>query len=117
MQKFQDQDFLKHKVLSDLHLSEVEMDSIRNKLKDYIYVNDLSDIDAGTFIRTISVDQFKLTNPCVFCEVKITSEGMSLFCRNMYKPCFFHINMDKTIVFRKLKPDEKLIVKALRSLR
>jgi len=108
---------IKNDVLKDLKLGDDDYKEYKRKLKDYIFVNEINDLKAGTFIRTISVDNenYDLTSPCVFCELRVTTEGMSLFCRNLYRPAFFHINMDKTLIFRKLKFEEKVIAKALKA--
>ena len=108
---------LKYEVLKDLKLPDADYTDYKRKLKDYIFVNEIGDLKSGTFIRTISIENenYSLMSPCVFCEVRITTDGMSLFCRNMYKPLFFHVNMDKTLIFRKLKFEEKVIAKALKA--
>jgi hypothetical protein len=112
MQKYLNQDAIKLEVLKDI---EGDLEILKKQLKDYIFVNEIGDLQPGTFIRAFFSG--KLLSPCIFCEIKFTTEGMSLFCRNLYKPIFFHINIEKTIVFRKLTKEEKIILKALKTIK
>jgi hypothetical protein len=107
-------DKLKTIILDELKLpSEIKRD-YKKQLKEYLFVNEIDDLKTGTFLRCINMedDDYKLKNPCIFCDVKITDKGMLLLCKTMTRS-FLHIHMDKAIIFRKLKSEEKLLLLAL----
>jgi hypothetical protein len=109
---------IKQGILKELKLPNETYKSYLKSLKEYIFVNDLDDLKEGTFIRSISIedDEYALKSPCIFCDVKMLDTGMLLLCRHMWKKgTFFHINMEKTLLFRKLKNEEKLILLAISS--
>lgn len=108
-------DKLKTTILDELHLPAEIKRIYKKQLKDYLFVNEIDDLKTGTFIRSIHIDDdnYILKNPCIFCDVKITDKGMLLLCKTMTKS-FLHIHMDKAIIFRKLKSDEKLLLLALK---
>ena len=67
------------KVLKELELPKKETVDIFNKLKDYKYVDEMNDLKYGTFIRWIPIenpDNIYLTKGALFCEMKITDDGI-----------------------------------------
>ena len=55
----------KKRILSDLDLDKSEINNFLNKLMDYRYIDEISDLETGNYIRWISikegVEKIKLT--------------------------------------------------------
>jgi hypothetical protein len=104
-------------ILKELHLSKKETLDIYNKLKDYKYVDEISDLKYGTYIRWIPIEDatnIHLTKGALFCETKITDEGVFCVCKNFgYPPRHFQLAMDKNLIFQKLTEQELVLLSAL----
>lgn len=105
------------KILKELHLSKQETIDIFNKLKNYKYVDEMNDLKYGTFIRWIPIedpDNVHLTKGALFCEMKITDNGVFCVCKNFgYSNRHFQIAMDKNLIFQKLTEQELILLSAL----
>lgn len=105
------------KVLKELELPKKETVDIFNKLKDYKYVDEMNDLKYGTFIRWIPIenpDNIHLTKGALFCEMKITDDGVFCVCKNLgYSARHFQISMDKNLIFQKLTGQELVLLSAL----
>lgn len=105
------------KILKELELPKKETIDIFNKLKDYKYVDEMNDLKYGTFIRWIPVEDptnIYLTKGALFCEMKITDDGVFCVCKNYgYSARHFQIAMDKTLIFQKLTEQELVLLSAL----
>ena len=92
-------------IIKELQLSKKETINIYEKLKDYKYVDEMNDLKYGTYIRWISIENPKniyLTKGALFCEIKITDEGVFCVCKNYgYSTRHFQIEMDKNLIFQK----------------
>jgi len=105
------------KILKELNLSKQETVDIFNKLKDYKYVDEMNDLKYGTFLRWIPIDDptnIHLTKGAIFCEMKITDDGVFCVCKNFgYSSRHFQISMDKNLIFQKLTDQELVLLSAL----
>jgi hypothetical protein len=105
------------KILKELHLSKKETMDLLTKLKDYKYVDEMSDLKYGTFIRWIPIDNpeiIALTKGAIFCEMKIKDDGVFCVCKNLGFPVrHFQISMDKNLIFQKLTSEELVLLSAL----
>ena len=105
------------KIIKELNLSRDESLSILKKLKEYKYVDEMSDLKYGTYIRWIPIEnpkQIGLTKGAIFCEMKITDEGVFLICKNLgYSSKHFRISMDTNLIFQKLTQQELVLLSAL----
>lgn len=105
------------KILNELCLSKKEMIEMLNKLKGYIYVDEMNELKYGTYIRWIPIedpDNIQLTKGALFCELKITDDGIKCICKNYgYNNRHFIIDMDKNLIFRKLTGQEEILLAAL----
>jgi hypothetical protein len=105
------------RILNELCLSKKETSDVLNKLKEYIYVDEMHELKYGTYIRWIPIenpDDIQLTKGAVFCELKITDEGVKCICKNFgYSNRHFKIDMDKNLIFRKLTSQELILLSAL----
>jgi len=104
-------------VLKELHLSKSDTLELLNKLKNYKYVDEMNDLKYGTYLRWIPIDnpsKIYLTKGALFCEIKITDEGVFIICKNFgYKLQYFRISMDKNLIFQKLTDQELILLSAL----
>jgi hypothetical protein len=105
------------KILKELELPKKELIIIFNKLKDYKYVDEMSDLKYGTFLRWIPIEdptKIELTKGALFCEMKITDDGVFCVCKNFGFPVrHFQISMDKNLIFQKLTEQELVLLSAL----
>jgi hypothetical protein len=104
-------------ILKELHLSKKETIDIYNKLKDYKYVDEMNDLKYGTYIRWIPIENpnnIHLTKGAIFCEMKITDDGVFCVCKNFgYSARHFQISLDKNLIFQKLTDQEQVLLSAL----
>jgi len=104
-------------ILKELHLSKKDTIDIFNKLKDYKYVDEMNDLKYGTFLRWIPIEDptnIHLTKGALFCEMKITDDGIFCVCKNFGFPGrHFRISMDKNLIFQKLTDQELVLLSAL----
>lgn len=105
------------KILKELELPKKELIVIYNKLKDYKYVDEMNDLKYGTFLRWIPIEDptnIQLTKGALFCEMKITDDGVFCVCKNFgFPPRHFQISMDKNLIFQKLTDQELVLLSAL----
>ena len=108
------------KILNELALTKKETDDMMRKLRDYIYVDEMNDLKYGSYIRWIPIEDpenINLTKGALFCEVKITDDGVFCVCKNYgFGNRYFQISLDKTLIFQKLKDQELVLINALDSL-
>lgn len=105
------------KILKELELPKKDLIVIFNKLKDYKYVDEMNDLKYGTFLRWIPIEDptnIQLTKGALFCEMKITDDGVFCVCKNFgFPPRHFQISMDKNLIFQKLTDQELVLLSAL----
>ena len=105
----------KNNILQQLQLERSNLRSFHEKLKGYRYVDEISDLQFGYYLRWIPLknpDDIKLTNGAHICDIKILNDGVHIVCRNGYNR-FMQINLDENLVFQKLSDQEKIILKTL----
>jgi len=106
---------IKNDYLQQLQLSRDKLKEFHLKLKDYRFVDDLTDIQYGRYIRWISLktpEKICLTTGGVIIDIKIKEDGIHLLCRN-FKNNRFQIKIDECFIFQKLTDQEKTILAAL----
>jgi len=103
--------------LKELQLPKKETLALFHKLKNYKYIDEMQDLKYGTFIRWVPIDdpaQLHLTKGAIFCEMKITDEGMFCVCKNFGFPAkYFQLSMEKNLIFQKLTSQEMVLLSAL----
>ena len=104
-------------VLKELHLSRKDTLELMSKLKDYKYVDEMNELKYGSYIRWIPIEDptnIYLTQGAMFCEMKITDNGVFCVCKNYgFKARHFQISMDKNLIFQKLTDQELVLLSAL----
>lgn len=102
----------KYNILNELSISNEHITQILDKLDEYIYVDEIPDIKYGTFIRWISlnnIENIKLTNGGIVCDVDICDNGVIIKCKN-FKNKIFSLHLSKSLIFRKLSHQEKVLL-------
>ena len=104
-------------ILKELRLSKKETLEILKRLNEYKYVDEMNDLKYGTYIRWIPIENpenIQLTKGALFCDMKITDEGVFCVCKNFgFKQRHFQISMDKNLIFQKLTDQELVLLSAL----
>jgi hypothetical protein len=104
-------------ILKELALSKAETLELFKKLNGYKYVDEMNELKYGTYLRWISIkdpNNIYLTKGALFCEVKITDNGVNIVCKNMGTGCcHFQIKMDECLIFQKLTQQELVLLNAL----
>jgi hypothetical protein len=90
---------------------------ILKKLKNYKYVDEMNELKYGTHIRWIPLENpenIHLKQGAVFCEMKITDNGVYCTCKNYGFPSrHFQLSFDKNLIFQKLTTQELVLLSAL----
>jgi hypothetical protein len=108
------------KVLHELDLTTKEMSEYLSKLKEYKYVDEVSDLKYGAYLRWVSLtdpDDLDLQKGAIFCEVKVADDGLFLICRNYgYSRKHFRLKFDENLIFQKLSEQELILLNVLDQL-
>lgn len=104
-------------IIKELQLPRKDTLDIMNKLRDYKYVDEMNELKYGAYIRWIPIEDptnIHLTKGALFCEMKITDDGVFCVCKNYgYKLRHFQLSMDKNLIFQKLTDQELVLLSAL----
>ena len=104
-------------IVKELQLPRKDTLDIMNKLKHYKYVDEMNELKYGTYIRWIPIEDptnIYLTKGALFCEMKITDNGVFCICKNYgFNSRHFQISMDKNLIFQKLTDQELVLLSAL----
>jgi len=104
-------------VLKELQLTKPETLNLLHKLKGYKYIDEMNDLKYGTYLRWVPLSnpsKIELTKGAIFCETKITDNGVFLVCKNFgFKSNHFQIKIDECLIFQKLTDQELVLLSAL----
>jgi hypothetical protein len=106
---------LKNDYLQKLQLPRDKLKTFHKKLQDYRYVDDLTDIQYGRYIRWINLrnpENINLTNGGLIIDIKILTSGIHVVCKNNMNRRF-QIKIDENIIFQKLTDQERILISAL----
>tara|TARA_Y100000780_G_C13693021_1_gene420308 strand:+ start:5740 stop:6162 length:423 start_codon:yes stop_codon:yes gene_type:complete len=106
---------VKNDILQKLQLSSKELKEIHKKLKPYRYVEDLTHLKYGSYIRWIKItnpDNIKLTNGGIVTDIKFNKTGCNVLCKNNMNR-FFEIKFDECIIFQKMTDQENVLLDVL----
>lgn len=106
---------MKLDILKELQLSQKDITEIMRKLKDYIYIDEISELKYGTFIRWIPIkepDNLYLMPGGILCEINVIDDGISLTCKN-FSHKYYKIKMDECLIFQKLTGQEQVLLSAM----
>ena len=104
-------------IIKELQLPRKDTLDIMNKLRDYKYVDEMNELKYGAYIRWIPIEDpnnVHLTKGALFCEMKITDDGVFCVCKNYgYNFRYFQLSMDKNLIFQRLTNQELVLLSAL----
>jgi hypothetical protein len=104
-------------ILKELQLPRDETLDLLKKLKTYKYVDEMNELKYGTYLRWIPLnnpENITLTKGAIFCEIKITDDGVFIICKNLgFRSNHFRIKMDECLIFQKLTSQELVLISAL----
>lgn len=106
-----------HETKTDI-LKQIPMSaSLRRKLlttlRDYRYVEDMSELREGCYTRWIPLEaEPRLTNGGILCEIKMTNDAVVLVCKNGLGR-FFQFKMEAALVFQKITTQEHVVLCAI----
>lgn len=106
---------IKNNYLQQLHMPREKLIEYHTKLKEYRYVDDLTDIQFGRYIRWINLkdpSKINLTTGGIIIDIKICETGIQLVCKN-FRNQKFQIKIDECLIFQKITDQEKIILSAL----
>ena len=102
-------------IIKELHLDKQTTVNYLQKLKEYRYIDEISDLKYGSFIRWIPLtnpDYLPLNYCGIVCDIKITDDGILVTSKN-FMHRHYTFKMDECLLFQKLSPQEKVIINAL----
>jgi hypothetical protein len=108
----------KNNILQELGLMKNDLKQFHSKLKDYRYIDDIKDLNYGNNIRWISlknIDNIKITNGSVLCDIKILDKGLSLSLKT-YNNKYLTIYLNENLIFQKISEQERILLKAINYL-
>ena len=106
---------LKNDYLQQLQLSRDDLKNYHTKLKEYRFVDDLTNIQYGRYIRWISLknpERLCLTTGGVIIDIQLLEDGIYILCKN-FRNKRMKIKIDECFIFQKLTDQEKTIIAAL----
>lgn len=109
---------IKQNALKTLHIHSTNQAIFEDKLKNYIYIDEICDIRIGTYIRWIPLNSsgtIYITSGSIICDLNIVENNVIILCKN-FKHRYYEINMKHNMIFQKLTPQESILLTALSSL-
>jgi len=105
----------KTSILHEMVNNEVARQDIMGKLDGYVYIDEIHEVRSGTYIRWLNVsddDDITLAKGGIFCDVRFSDYGAVLRCKT-FRNRYYEVKMDNVILFRKLTPQERVLMCAL----
>lgn len=109
---------IKNNVFNDIGINDELKNDLRTKLKEYIYIDGISELYDGSYIRWIPLsnpERIYLTRGGNVCDINITEKGTSVVVKNL-RNNYMQMSLDKCLVFRKLKKEELILISAMNYL-
>ena len=104
-------------ILKELQLPRKDTLELMKKLDEYKYVDEMNDLKYGAYVRWIPIEDpnnIYLTQGALFCEMKITDDGVFCICKNYgFRSRYFRLSMDKNLIFQKMTDQELVLLSAL----
>ncbi len=108
---------LNKQIISEFNLNRQDTLELLNKLRNYKYVDEMSDLKTGTYLRWINIEnpnKIILNKGALFCDTKIMDDGVYLTLKNFgYSNKHFQLSLDKNVFFQKLTDQELILLSAL----
>jgi len=104
--------FIKNDILQQLKLPEEELKILEKKLDSYRYIDELTDMNYGSYIRWIKLvdpTKIKLSNGGIICDIQVYEDGIHIVCKN-YMNKFMQIRLSENLVFQKMTNQENILL-------
>lgn len=105
----------KNDILQRLNLNRDTLKSLNSKLKEYRYIDNLTDLKPGYYLRWLNINDNILKKGGWFLDVKLLENGCHVICKT-FNNKLIQISLEENILFQKISGDEKLILKAIELL-
>jgi len=107
-------------ILNDLSLDDDEKNSIMEKLKGYVYIDEIHEVRSGTYVRWLNMEYdddtaivvTSLAKGGIFCDIRFSDYGAVMRCKT-FRNQYYEVKLDNVILFRKLTPQEQVLMCAL----
>lgn len=106
----------KNDILQRLNFKRETLKSVHSKLKNYRYIDSLTDLKSGYYIRWINIEDAVLKKGGFFLDVKLLDNGCHVICKT-FQNKIIQISLEKNILFQKISSDELIILKAIELLK
>lgn len=109
---------LNNNVLQQLNLPREKLKELNKKLKNYRYVDDISELHSGYYYRWINLKDpanIKLTLGAYLCDIEINTDGIHIKFITHTKR-HWQVRMDEILLFQRITDDENVILSALKYL-
>ena len=121
---------IKQDILTELEIPKIKIKEMMKKLKEYMYIDDMSELRYGSYIKWIYIKEDKnedenedeneddadndlyLTSGGILCDIKIVDSGIHLCCKN-FAHKHFQLKMEENLIFQKLTSQEQVLLLAL----
>lgn len=104
----------KNDILQKLNLSKDELKLLHLQLKDYIYVDNINDIKYGHYIRWINLNKSNfLTRGNFICNIDYDKNKNFILKLKTFANRYITLHFEKCLIFKKLTPEELIILKAI----
>jgi hypothetical protein len=101
--------------IHNLDLEDKDTENIINKLNGYRYVDDMSSLHSGAYLRWICLkkpNDITLSKGALLCDIKFSDVGASLVCKG-FRNRHFQINFDECLIYQRLNDQERVLLSAL----
>jgi len=111
---------IKQDILTELEIPKIKIKEMMKKLKEYMYIDDMSELRYGSYIKWIYIKEDEddvdndlyLTSGGILCDIKIVDSGIQLCCKN-FAHKYFQLKMEENLIFQKLTSQEQVLLLAL----
>tara|TARA_Y100000589_G_C26629029_1_gene417272 strand:+ start:69 stop:482 length:414 start_codon:yes stop_codon:yes gene_type:complete len=109
---------IKNNVLQQLNISRESLKALHEKLKNYRFVDEISDLQSGNYVRWINLknpEKLYLTRGAFLCDIEINNDGVHIIFRNP-RGRYCQIRMDEVFLFQRLTDQEQVLLSAIKYL-
>jgi len=102
----------KNDILEQFNFTKKDLKLIQKKLRDYRFIDDIKELNYGSYIRWISLktpDNIRLTNGGIVCDMKEVNDDIRIVCKNNMNR-LFQLKMSENIIFQKVSDQERILL-------
>ena len=109
---------MKNKMLQSIGLDKDKLIHYHKCLKEYMYIDDISELNYGSYLRWIPLDilekkkEIKLVNGGFLTDIIFADKGILLKIR-IFGTRFLNIYFDKCMIFQKLTDNEQILLELI----